>query len=103
MKTGAASKWFRLALGIAVSAVAVYLVARRVNWSSFVASIRNVDGLWLSAGIVAAVCSYLCSGLRWRHVIAPVVPLTRRDAFDTVMIGNLANLVAAARAGRSSR
>lgn len=70
-----------------------------MNWASFVASIKNVSGLWLSVGVVAAVCSYLFSGLRWRYVIAPIVPLTKRDAFDTVMIGNLTNLVAAARAG----
>jgi glycosyltransferase 2 family protein len=77
----------------------MYLVARRVDWSSFVASIRNVNGLWLIAGVGASIASYVFAGLRWRHIIAPEVALTRRDAFDTVMIGNLANLVATARAG----
>lgn len=85
-------------LGIAVSALAVYLVVRRVDWPTFVASIQNVDGVWIAAGAAASAVGYVFAGLRWRHVIAPVVPLTRRDAFHTVMIGNLSNLVTA-RAG----
>jgi uncharacterized protein (TIRG00374 family) len=96
-------KGLRLWIGIAVSAVFVYLVARRVNWPSFVTALQDVRPGWLAAGMLANAASYGVSGLRWRHVISRDVPLTRREAFDVISIGNLANLVAPSRTGDLAR
>jgi hypothetical protein len=93
----------RLWIGIAVSALCVYLVARRVNWASFVAALVHVRPAWLAAGMLASAASYAVSGLRWRHVISREATLTRREAFDVVAIGNLANVVAPSRAGDFAR
>jgi glycosyltransferase 2 family protein len=90
-------------IGIAVSALCVYLVARRVNWPSFVAALKDVRIGWLGASMLATAASYGFSGLRWRHVISREAPLSRREAFDVVAIGNLANLVAPSRAGDLAR
>jgi glycosyltransferase 2 family protein len=96
-------KGLRLWIGIAVSALCVYLVARRINWQSFLAALGQVRPLWLGAGMLASGASYGVSGLRWRHVISREAALTRREAFDVVAIGNLANLVAPSRAGDLAR
>jgi hypothetical protein len=96
-------KSLRLWIGIAVSAVCVYLVARRVNWPSFVTALEDVRIGWLGAGMLASAVSVGFSGLRWRHVISREAPLSRREAFDVVAIGNLANLVAPSRAGDLAR
>lgn len=93
----------RFWIGIAVSALCVYLVARRVNWPSFVAALAHVQPAWLGAGMLASALSYVFSGLRWRHVISREAALTRREAFDVVAIGNLANVVAPSRAGDFAR
>ena len=90
-------------IGIAVSALCVYLVARRVNWPSFVAALAGVQLRWLGASMLALAASYAVSGLRWRHVISREATLTRREAFDVITIGNLANLVAPSRAGDFAR
>lgn len=90
-------------IGLAVTVLCVYLVARRVNWPSFVAALSDVRPGWLGAGMLAGAASYVVSGLRWRHVISREAPLTRREAFDVVAIGNLANLVAPSRAGDLAR
>jgi uncharacterized protein (TIRG00374 family) len=86
-------------IGIAISALCVYLVARRISWPSFVAAIVNVRPLWIVAGMLANAASTGFSGLRWRHVISREAPLTRREAYDVIAIGNLANLVAPSRTG----
>jgi uncharacterized protein (TIRG00374 family) len=93
----------RLWLGVVVSAVCVYLVARRVNWPSFVTALAHVRPAWLVAGMFASAASYGVSGLRWRHVISREAALTRREAFHVVAIGNLANVVAPSRAGDFAR
>jgi uncharacterized protein (TIRG00374 family) len=93
----------RLWLGLAISALCVYLVARRINWPSFVSAVVQVRPLWLGAGMLATAASYGVSGLRWRHVISREASLSRREAFDVVAIGNLANLVAPSRTGDLAR
>jgi glycosyltransferase 2 family protein len=93
----------RLWVGLIISALCVYLVARRVNWPSFVAALAHVHPAWLAAGMVASAASYGFSGLRWRHVISREATLTRREAFHVVAIGNLANVVAPSRAGDFAR
>ena len=95
-------KW-RLWIGIAVSALCVVLVARRVNWASFVTALAGVQIGWLGAGAALMTASYGCSGLRWRHVMSRGALMSRREAFDVVMIANMANLVAPSRAGDLAR
>ncbi len=94
-----AGRWLRLSIGIAVSALSLYLVTRQVSWPAFAGAIRNVRPAWLAAGMLTTAVSYGFSGLRWRHVISREAALTRREAFDVVTIANLATLVGPSRAG----
>lgn len=93
----------RLWAGIAISIVCVILVARRIDWPAFVDALRTVRPAWVAAAAVMTAGGYVCSGLRWRQVVAPQAAMTRRDAYDVVVIGNLANLVGPSRAGDLAR
>lgn len=90
---------WRLWLGLAVSVVCLILVARRVDWVPFWASIRHARGQWLVASCAASAIGYGFAGYRWRLVVKPHVRLALRESFEFVMIGNFANLVAPSRMG----
>jgi len=89
----------RMWIGIAVSVLCVVLVSRRVNWTSFVSALASVSPVWLGGSAVLTAAGYVCAGMRWRQVIEPEAVLTPREAYDFVVISNLATLVAPSRAG----
>jgi uncharacterized protein (TIRG00374 family) len=89
----------RLWLGIAVSAVCIVLVSRRIDWVAFAHALASVNPIWLVGAAAFNVLSYVFTGFRWRQVVAPQTAMPVRDAYDAVVIGNLATLVAPSRAG----
>jgi glycosyltransferase 2 family protein len=93
------ARWGRVAAGFAVSGVCAWLVARRVEWTPLVAALRRVNVAWLVATVSANVAGFVMASLRWRRIVDRQVRLSRREAFESLMIGNFANLVMPTRLG----
>ena len=89
----------RLWIGIAISATCVYLVSQRIEWNAFAHALAGVSPIWLGAAALFNVAGAGCAGLRWRQVMVPDVVMPAREAFDVVVISNLATVVAPSRAG----
>jgi glycosyltransferase 2 family protein len=83
----------RYALSAAVSALCVYLAARRVDWVRFASTVMHVRTGRLVGGAVAYVASVVVAGFRWRAVAWPIVALPAVDAVEIVFIGSLGNVL----------
>jgi uncharacterized protein (TIRG00374 family) len=85
--------------GIAISALCIWLVVGRVDWNAFTASLREVQAGWLVAGALASVGATTVSAVRWQRLVHHQTPVSYRDAFESLTIGNFTNLVLPSRAG----
>jgi uncharacterized protein (TIRG00374 family) len=93
----------RAAVGIAISAVALFLVARSVDIPAAWAAMRSAQPLWLVL-LVALVCvDLLTRALRWKVLLSPVGPVGYRDSLGSLLVGYLANNVLPARLGEFVR
>jgi uncharacterized protein (TIRG00374 family) len=89
----------RFVFGLAVSGACALLIVRRVEWTPLAAALRKVQVGWLGATVVANAAGFAVAALRWRRIVDRQVRLTRREAFESLMIGNFANLVMPTRLG----
>jgi len=89
----------RLWLGIGVSIICIALVSRRIDWAAFARALTSLNPIWLIGAALFNVLSYVFTGFRVRQVLAPQTWMPIRDAYDAVVISNLATLVAPSRAG----
>jgi uncharacterized protein (TIRG00374 family) len=82
-----------------VSATCAWLVARRVEWSLLRIALASVNVAWLCASALATTAGFGVAGLRWRRLVDRQVDLSFREAFESLMVGNLTNLLVPTRLG----
>jgi hypothetical protein len=93
----------RLAWGLAVGAVFLFLAQRGTSLAGVWDALRATRPLLVALGLGFGFATCAVMGLRWRTVLAPTAPMSARDAIDQVTIANLATLVMPARAGDVAR
>lgn len=93
----------RAALGVAISVVALALVARSVDLGAAWQALRAADGRWIALLVAFIVGDLVLRAVRWRVLLAPlaVVPLSATMA--SLLVGYLANNVLPARLGEIVR
>ena len=95
---------WRGALGLAVSAVLLWLAFRHVEWDKVVTGLREANlGLMLLSAAVAT-CIFPLRALRWRAILDPVatnIPFSK--LWRSTAIGMMINNVVPARAGEIAR
>jgi uncharacterized protein (TIRG00374 family) len=93
----------KLWLGMACSALFLFLVFRNVRWTELAAVLQAVNwGVLLLAAALYAL-SLLIRGLVWRELLAPLGPVTAGDAVAYANIGYMANNLLPLRAGEVIR
>lgn len=91
-------------LGLAVSAVFVYLAVRGLDLSAIEAAFARADLLpWLPLGVASYLCSHVVRGLRLRVLVRRHADLRPGAATQIVVIGCAANNVLPARLGELVR
>ncbi len=93
----------RAAVGIAISAVALYLVVRSVDLGATWNAMRTAQPGWLLLLGGFIVSDLLIRGLRWRILLSPVGRVAYRDSLGALLVGYLANNVLPARLGEIIR
>ena len=93
----------RAAVGIAISAVALYLVVRSVDLGATWNAMRTAQPGWLLLLAGFVVTDLLIRGLRWRILLSPVGRVRYRDSLGALLVGYLANNVLPARLGEIIR
>ena len=93
----------RAALGIAISAVALFLVARSVDIPAAWNAMRTAQPQWLALLVVFVVIDLAVRALRWKILLSPVGRVRYADSAGSLLVGYLANNVLPARLGEFVR
>ena len=89
----------RGALGIAVSAFAIFILVRSVDIAAGFAVLRTASLAWIGVMLIATTVDVGARGARWRTLLAPIAPLPYLRVLGYTYIGYLANNVLPARLG----
>ena len=97
------SKWWKAArfwLGIAVGLLAVYAIARDVQWPEVTAVLSRADLLFFLLALGSTLLTTWAKARRWRLLFYPgQAMLSVRDCVAALLAGQLANNVLPARLG----
>ena len=92
------------ALGIAVTAVCLYLAFRNVDWARAASTISHANFWLLALSAALATAMFPLRAVRWRVILDPVVPnLPLGPLWRAIAIGMMVNNLALLRAGELAR
>jgi uncharacterized membrane protein YbhN (UPF0104 family) len=72
VRSALTSRWTRLALGVVsltITAVALRIALRGLEWKSFREQMHLLDWRWLAVAVCFDIASYVAQGLRWRFLL----------------------------------
>lgn len=90
-------------LGIACSALFLYLAFRNVQWTELRAVLHAVDWRYLLLASAVFILKQVVRSLRWRVLLAPLGSIKGKEAFAYLNIGLMANNLLPLRAGEIIR
>ena len=90
-------------LGLAVSAVFLYLAVRGVDWAEVRAALGASNYWWLAPALVALAAGVAVRALRWQFLFTRATRPTFRAALDALLVGIFVNTILPARAGEAAR
>lgn len=93
----------RAAIGLAVSAVALYLVVRSVDLAAAWDAVRSAQPGWLLLLVAFVGIDVLNRALRWKVLLSPIGRVSYGASLGALLVGYLANNVLPARLGELVR
>ncbi|TDA66859.1 MAG: flippase-like domain-containing protein [Chloroflexi bacterium] len=90
-------------LGIAISAVFLYLALRGLHLGEVWQTVKTARYLWLVPGIAVYFVGVWARAWRWHYLLRPLKKIPTRTMFPIVTIGYMGNNVFVARAGEVLR
>ncbi|MEW5801488.1 MAG: lysylphosphatidylglycerol synthase transmembrane domain-containing protein [bacterium] len=90
-------------LGLAISALCLYLVFRNIDFIALHKSLTEVRYSYLVVVLILIFLFTLFRALRWKYLLSPVKKVRTADLFEITTIGYLANNVLPARIGEVVR
>jgi uncharacterized protein (TIRG00374 family) len=96
-------KRWHLWLGIAISAVFLWLALRGLKLDEAVTDLRSAHYAWLLPGIAVYFLAVVIRTWRWHYLLKPLKAISVRELFPVVVIGYMGNNVYPARAGELLR
>jgi glycosyltransferase 2 family protein len=96
------ARW-RLILGLAISAVFVYVAVRGLSLSDFLTKLRGAHYAWLVPGVAIYFVGVWARTWRWHYMLRHLKPVPMVPLFRIVCIGYMGNNIYPARAGEVLR
>src|SRR5262245_16523997 len=93
----------KLWLGVAVSAVLLWVAARGVSLDEVLDQLRQIRPIWLIPMLVSVFLRFWLTAVRWQILLRPVKRVGVHRLFAITMIGFMANNVLPARLGEFVR
>lgn len=97
------SRLLLAALGVALSAAAVFVLLKQVGTRDLARNIREADPLWLAGACILTVAGYWLRAMRWGVILSPEARVPQGRLFSTTMVGFLAINTLPARLGELVR
>jgi hypothetical protein len=89
-------------LGVLISAIGVWLVARDVDWDQLAHAIRTADSSWVVSGTLAIILTFLTRTWRWAVLLRPI-DLRTSMIMRALLIGQVLNFALPVRLGDVTR
>lgn len=90
-------------IGIAVSALIMFYLFRRVDYGELKAALAGANYAYLTAGVGVVILSLVIRAVRWRYLFLPTERIGYGSLFHSVTIGFMANQILPARLGEFVR
>ena len=88
------SKILKYILSAGVALLLLYFSFRQVEWKDFMDGLSTCRWEFIILSMVAGVAAFWFRGIRWRQLLLPIDPSTKRiTTFNAVNIGYIANFV----------
>ena len=94
---------FMALIGLIITLVCFYFIARTIDWDEFVNTVIGINKLYLSLGILIFIFSWVLRAIRWQSLLASIGEIPLQECFVYIMVGNLANLILPLRTGEFVR
>lgn len=91
--------WF----GLAISALFLYLVLRKIDFPQLWLVLIKANYWWLIPGVAVYFVALWARSWRWHYLLRPLKPIPTRTMFPIVTMGYAANNIFPARAGEVLR
>lgn len=93
----------KIAIGIAVSVIFLYLTFRQVDLQEILVALKSANYIWLIPAFLSMLASHGLRALRWRYILDPIKPIKIHPLFSSLMIGYAANNIFPLRMGEFLR
>jgi hypothetical protein len=93
----------KLAIGILISLVFLYLAFRKVNYSDLWLALKGANYWYIVPNMILVVLSMWMRAVRWKFMVNPIKKVGLSRLYHSVMIGFMANNVLPARLGEIVR
>jgi glycosyltransferase 2 family protein len=90
-------------LGLAISAVFLYLAFREINYADLWQTLQTVSAWWLLPGLGIYFTGMLVRAWRWQYLLKPLGHVSIKNSFQILMIGYMGNNVFPLRMGEVLR
>jgi uncharacterized protein (TIRG00374 family) len=90
-------------LGLLVSAIFLYLVLRKIDYSLLWVQLRSANYWWIIPGVAVYFVGLWVRAWRWHYLLRPLKRIPTRVMFPIVTIGYAGNNIFPARAGEVVR
>ncbi|MDI6798055.1 MAG: lysylphosphatidylglycerol synthase transmembrane domain-containing protein [Desulfatibacillaceae bacterium] len=92
-----------LAIGVLLSATALYFALKPVPFGELAGYVRTVNYWWIAPALAVAVVGFVLRVIRWRIILSSTVKISFWDAFHPMMVGFMMNCVLPGRVGELAR
>lgn len=90
-------------VGLAISAILVWVAVRGLQLSEVLQALREADFLWIIPGVAIYFVAVWARAWRWHYLLRPLRAISTSDMFPVVAIGYMGNNIYPARAGEILR
>lgn len=90
-------------VGVAISAVFLYLALNKLNLGEFWTTLTHAVYWWILPGVAVYFVAVWVRAWRWHYLLKPIKPISTKTMFPITCIGYMGNNIYPARAGEVLR
>ncbi|UCC38788.1 MAG: flippase-like domain-containing protein [Candidatus Aminicenantes bacterium] len=96
-------KWIKILLGTSVTALALWLSFRKLDWEALGEAFSNINLFWIILALVNTIFSVFILGWRWQILLQPEEKIPLNSLFRLNIISQYTNIIMPARLGEVVR
>ncbi len=96
-------KWLKILVGLAITALALWLGFRKIDWEVLKKALFQVNFLWVFVAVANTILTVYALGWRWKILLNPKDKIPLSSLFRLNIISQYINIIIPGRFGEISR